>query len=168
MQKISKEAKLSKTYTNHCVRATCITILDKNGFESRHIMGISKHRSESSLKLYSSRLSDEKRIEASDILKDVCNGNNKENSSSIAVQNDIQNDQELIDFLSPSQEDHLLAQSVPDHIMFDPTSLISSSSNIPHFMNDTTNNMGLYAPFQQSTMPFNLFNYGTVNIIYRK
>lgn len=47
MREISTDAELSQTYTNHCIRATYVTILDKCGFEARHIMSISGHRSES-------------------------------------------------------------------------------------------------------------------------
>ena len=185
MQKISEEAHLSKTYTNHCVRATCITILDKNGFESRHIMSISKHKSESSLKHYSARLSDEKRVEASLILNKACNGSDKENINSITDEKDLQavshvdieKDPELLKFLSPSQEDYLLAFSVPTDIMMNTASTSSvqhslqpaSAGNMPNFRNDTTMDMGLYAPFQQlNALPFNLVNYGTVNINYGK
>ena len=32
MKKISKDANLSKTYTNHSIRATAVTILDRSGF----------------------------------------------------------------------------------------------------------------------------------------
>ena len=35
MSTISKKAGLSRIYTNHCVRATCIGILDKAGFANR-------------------------------------------------------------------------------------------------------------------------------------
>ena len=53
MKKISKEADLSKIYSNHSTRATAVTILDKSGFEARHIMSASGHRSESSIRSYS-------------------------------------------------------------------------------------------------------------------
>ena len=53
MKKISKEADLSKIYSNHSIRATAVTILDKSGFEARHIMSVSGHRSESSIRSYS-------------------------------------------------------------------------------------------------------------------
>ena len=53
MKQISIEAKLSIVYTNHCIRATSISILDSCGFEARHIMSISGHRSESSIRSYS-------------------------------------------------------------------------------------------------------------------
>ena len=49
---ISKEAELSKIYTNHSIRATAVTILDKRGYEARHIMAVSGHKSESSLRSY--------------------------------------------------------------------------------------------------------------------
>jgi site-specific recombinase XerD len=52
MKVLSKEAKLSVKYTNHSIRATTITILDRNGYEARHIMSVSGHRSESILKSY--------------------------------------------------------------------------------------------------------------------
>ena len=44
MSTLSKVANLSKPYTNHCVRATCVTILDHEGFEARHIMSVSGHK----------------------------------------------------------------------------------------------------------------------------
>ena len=53
MKKISTEADLSTIYSNHSIRATAVTILDKSGFEARHIMSISGHRSESSIRSYS-------------------------------------------------------------------------------------------------------------------
>jgi len=62
MSEISKIAKLSKKYTNHCIRATAITALDQAGFASRHIMSVSGHRSEASIKSYSRKTStDQKR-----------------------------------------------------------------------------------------------------------
>ena len=52
MKCMSKEAELSKIYTNHSIRATAVTILDKCGYEARHIMAISGHKSESSIRSY--------------------------------------------------------------------------------------------------------------------
>ena len=53
MKNMSREAKLSKCYTNHSIRATAVTILDKSGFEARHIMAISGHKNEASIRSYS-------------------------------------------------------------------------------------------------------------------
>ena len=43
---------LSKIYTNHSIRATAVTILDKCGYEARHIMADSGHKSKSSIRSY--------------------------------------------------------------------------------------------------------------------
>ena len=56
MKDISVEARLSKVYTNHCVRATAITLWSNSGISNRHIMAISGHRSKQSLVSYNSRL----------------------------------------------------------------------------------------------------------------
>ena len=53
MKEISIDAGLSISYTNHSIRATCITLLDDAGNESRHIMSVSGHKSESSICSYS-------------------------------------------------------------------------------------------------------------------
>ena len=58
MKEISKLANLSKEYTNHSIRATSVTILDESGFEARHIMSVSGHRSESSIRSYTSKTTD--------------------------------------------------------------------------------------------------------------
>ena len=44
MKVISHQAELSTIYTNHSIRATTITILDRSGFEARHIMSVSGHK----------------------------------------------------------------------------------------------------------------------------
>lgn len=58
MKKLSVEAGLSRTYTNHCLRATSITLLD--GYEARHVMTVSGHKSESSIRSYA-RTSEDQR-----------------------------------------------------------------------------------------------------------
>lgn len=61
MSIISKEAELSKIYTNHCLRSTCISILDSNGFANRDICSVSGHQNESSITSYVGRVSDNKK-----------------------------------------------------------------------------------------------------------
>jgi len=54
MPKLSEKAGLSLRYTNHSLSATSVNILDNVGnFASRHIMTVTGHKSEASLKTYS-------------------------------------------------------------------------------------------------------------------
>ena len=52
MKRLSTKARLSKVYTNHCVRATCITRLTAQGVDPQTILGTSGHRSVQSLCTY--------------------------------------------------------------------------------------------------------------------
>ncbi|XP_033756092.1 uncharacterized protein LOC117338811 [Pecten maximus] len=87
MSKISHQASLSEIYTNHCIRATCITNLDQHGIESRHIIGISGHKREGSLKSYSSKLSDNK--------KDISKVLAESTTNSMSRQNTVQNNPDV-------------------------------------------------------------------------
>lgn len=60
---LSKQAGLSKIYTNYCLRSTSITKLDRSGFEARHIMSISGHQSERSIRSYSAHADDKKQLD---------------------------------------------------------------------------------------------------------
>ena len=54
MKTISKKTNLSQEYTNHSIRATAVTLLaDHSDFEARHIIRVSGHKSESSIRSYS-------------------------------------------------------------------------------------------------------------------
>ena len=62
MKTMSASANLSKVYTNHCLRATCVTVLDQSGFEARHIIiSVSGHKAETSIKSYSHHVSEDQR-----------------------------------------------------------------------------------------------------------
>ena len=52
MKNLSKAAALQKEYANHCIRTTCIYLLDQYGFQGRHIKTISGHKSEELLTSY--------------------------------------------------------------------------------------------------------------------
>lgn len=79
---ISKLANLSRRYTNHSVRATSITALDDAGVKARHIIRISGHKSETSVKSYSSRLNENRKREFSQHLSKTIIQENAPASSS--------------------------------------------------------------------------------------
>ena len=68
MSKISLAANLSRRYTNHSLRSTCITLLDESGFATRDICNISGHRNEKSIRSYIGRPNDAKKQKLSDAL----------------------------------------------------------------------------------------------------
>lgn len=52
MSDICKQAGISTTYTAHCLRATAIQGMNDAGFEIRHIMHMSGHKNEASVRSY--------------------------------------------------------------------------------------------------------------------
>ena len=75
MKALSKQADLSREYTNHSICATSVTILDHCGFEARHIMCVSGHKSETSIRSYASKTSDEMKLAMSSGLSKALCGN---------------------------------------------------------------------------------------------
>jgi hypothetical protein len=74
-KKRGKHKKATKTavnvfrlYTNHSIRATIISILDECGYEARHIMAVSDHRSENSIRSYAAKTSLSKKRKMSEAL----------------------------------------------------------------------------------------------------
>lgn len=68
MKEISFAAKLSQTYTNHCIRATSVTLLDRAGIPVHRIMQVSGHRNEGSVKVYCERKTLQQHKQCSEIL----------------------------------------------------------------------------------------------------
>lgn len=60
MSRISREAGLSRLYTNHCIRAYISTKLYESGFSYRAIMSVTGHRHENSLTSYVKPSEDER------------------------------------------------------------------------------------------------------------
>jgi hypothetical protein len=54
MSRMSQEHDLDDTYTNHCARVSAISALNAE-YEARHIMALSGHKSETSIRRYSRR-----------------------------------------------------------------------------------------------------------------
>jgi len=91
MKTISKEALLSKVYTNHSVRATAITLWSNAGIPNRHIMAISGHRNEQSLGHYKSRPSVNQLHNCSEVLSNALSS-----STSCQPQNNVTQSQVLV------------------------------------------------------------------------
>ena len=78
MKNISTRLNLSKIYTNHCIHATCKSLLASHGIEARQIMRVSGHKGESSLRSNDHDNSVEQQRKIADILS---SSNRQQNSS---------------------------------------------------------------------------------------
>ena len=75
MKQLCKDAELSRDdYTNHSIRSTCISNLDKFGFEARHITAVSGHKSEATIREYSVKCPESKKREMYNALADSLTG----------------------------------------------------------------------------------------------
>lgn len=72
MSTISEMADLSVRYTNHCLRATAVHLLDSAQFAGRHIMTITGHKSETSLKTYTVFTDEKTKRKMSNTLSSNC------------------------------------------------------------------------------------------------
>ena len=129
MKNISIDAQLSNIYTNHCIRATSVTILDRCGFEARHIMSVNGHRSKSSIRSYSRTDSDMKKNMSRELSK-FC-----ENDATFDFGVEIQ-----------TQEDQLVPSSIssPSINTQSSTSTAKLSSLLGHCAQVEFNNCAFY------------------------
>ncbi len=65
---LSNQLQLSFHYTNHCIQATGMTLLNKPGFEACHIYAISSHKNESTIRNYAVKCPDSKKCDMSNTL----------------------------------------------------------------------------------------------------
>ena len=68
---LQKSVVLAGQYTNHSIRSTVIRLLDNEGYEARHIVALSSHKNESTIKDYATTCPDNKRKEMFDTLQNA-------------------------------------------------------------------------------------------------
>ena len=87
MKDMSKRAGIQPYLTNHCLRATSVTILSDHDCEVRHIKAVTGHKSDSSIESYNQRPSLEQQERMSSILSDFHSlKENQQPESGILVQ----------------------------------------------------------------------------------
>ena len=117
MKFLAKDVPLSsEDYTNHSIRATCITLLDRAQFESRHIIALTGHKSENTIKQYAKGCSNEKKRQMSNELaskiepkkKKPTTGENTKITESATTPNAPSFDLGTFDFLPFEEDDDIL------------------------------------------------------------
>ncbi|XP_071122342.1 uncharacterized protein KIAA1958-like [Mytilus edulis] len=127
MTSISKAASLSKVYSNHCIRATCITLLNEAGFEGRHIITISGHRSEESIKSYCRDTTNKQKREMSKFVSEFTTVTETQSENlTVEFDNSVTED-ELV--LSASQTDEIIDEIVQGEVELQP---LTDITNIPN------------------------------------
>ena len=150
MKMIAEAAGCTQKYSNHSLRATTVSVLDEAGFESRDIMAVTGHKSESSLKHYTKTSAEKKKKMSARLAKGMQENQTRPRSSaglsleglhlpalpvaqdSSAViadlQQDLQTDGASVSNLSLSQEQVILQES-----NLNIQSSTSSNSTVQHF-----------------------------------
>ena len=82
---LCKSVHLDSEYTNYSIRSTVISTLDKEGIEARHIIKLSSHKSESTIKEYSTKCPENKRKEMFDSLTNATQPKTKKINNSPKV-----------------------------------------------------------------------------------
>ena len=74
MKKMSQKAGIEPHLTNHCVRATAVTVLSDHNVEARHIKAVTGHKSDQSIESYNARASFQQKENMSNILSHFVSG----------------------------------------------------------------------------------------------
>ncbi|OPL21164.1 hypothetical protein AM593_00545, partial [Mytilus galloprovincialis] len=153
-QKRADSAKLSREYTNHCIRSTCITLLDYSGFQSRHIKTISGHRNEASLSSNCYDTSDKQKKIMSDALS-KCTYGTLQQTESRSVTISLSQENTVSTFTSDENE-----QPIPLPVIETVSAVRNSKRQVEN------SDHQISAPKQMKMMPLMNISNCTVNINY--
>ena len=71
---MSTAAGISPHLTNHCMKATAVTVLSDRNVEARHLKAVTGHKSDSAIESYSARVSFPQKENMSNILSGFVSG----------------------------------------------------------------------------------------------
>ena len=173
---IAKNVQLDGDYTNHSIRSTVITTLDDAGFEGCHIIQLSSHKSEATIKNYSRKCPENKRKEMFESLSDAMIPQSKKQkvkpSATVSVPPDVKELKENLPNMNIEEIDDFdtIDDSVLADLMLDfPTenqneAITSRNSKVQDTQNNTsvvpttTPNQNQKHHFQEINTQFNTFN----------
>ncbi|VDI61662.1 Hypothetical predicted protein [Mytilus galloprovincialis] len=176
MPAICEKAGLGKRYTNHSLRATTVHVLDEADFAGRHIMSVTGHKSENSLKTYTGFTSDRALHNMSNVISESLRTDATSTTSTAAVPDrnvedmfQIENDSDIIDFmlLSDSQMNNLCQDITSTNSSHGPVAAceqqqVNVNKTATYSSYPCINNFGNGYP----NYPVITNNYGNININY--
>lgn len=153
MPDISRNAGCSRKYTAHCLRSTAIQALNDEGFEIRHIMYMSGHRNEASVRSYNRDCSTAQKQHLSHALAKVAKASSSSESSSSSA--------ESSSCMVASPCTSRITTALPQQAHVEPTVSPSLSQSVFNTMQHTSS-QGLSSSFI-SNSAFNncTFNFGS-------
>ena len=92
MKFLSADLELSISYTNHSIQSTVIMTLDQNGFEARHIMKLSSHKNEATIKEYAVKCPDTKKREMCESLSNAIKPKKQKPTCTVSVNQETTTD----------------------------------------------------------------------------
>ena len=129
MKFLQQSVTLENKYTNHSIRAMVISKLDADGFEARHIMKLSSHKNESTIKEYAVECPHNKRKEMFDSLSNAMQPKYKKIRPKQTAMSTMSvppnNKQDEKNDLENTKQDQNTLQQVPD--------IIDVKENLPNF-----------------------------------
>ena len=144
MSEISRKAGLEVKYTNHSCRATTVHVLDAAQIPSRHIMTVTGHKSETSLKSYSGKTDNKtKKLMSEKISDKITEKVRNRPVLQEIVDFDALNPTEIMNVAEPMDQLEPLSNSQEVMLMedvFDANTRVNNSQSI----NVNTNNQNMY------------------------
>lgn len=152
MSNLSEKAGLSQKYTNHSLRATSVHVLDSAQVPTRHIMSVTGHKCENSLKTYTGFTdSSTKQMMSHTISKSLgldVNSENKENSMDVQNSNTALNTIESLSIGKAELEEFVPTEDsemdIGDFDVFDDVQFddLIRSLEVPNGNELSANNLG--------------------------
>ena len=132
MPDVSRNSGCSRKYTAYCLRSTAIQALNDDGFEIRHIMYMSGHRNEASVRSYARECSTEQKHRLSSALTKVSRPSLPETT--------VGNDETLssAESQSPAFPPPLPQAPVPSHWSMNTNQMTSSNRLSSSFISNST------------------------------
>ena len=85
MKKMTSKAGISPYLTNHCIRATTVTVLGEENIEARRIRAVTGHKSDASIDSYNSRPSLQQFQQMSNIISSFVSGQEESTDAAMAA-----------------------------------------------------------------------------------
>ena len=134
MNQMSKRAGIKPHLTNHCLRATSVTVLSDHNCETRHIKAVTGHKSDQAVESYNERPSIEQQQKMSLVLSEFIGDGSSNSCASVEKENETdQQSASNTQFEIPQQSQQGNAERVLVENNFRTTSVSQGDQSFPQY-----------------------------------